>query len=127
MQIDNDDFYIDPLFYTASCGRLVAIELRVGDFRAEYMARWSSTCAAMPATRTGPTKNLPLGIIPVHRQEAGADRTAGTRQERIHVAEYPTVLPSREALRPLHESIVSGRGRACWKTRGTHERATSVR
>ena len=36
VQIDNDDFYIDLLFYNRRLRRLVAIELKLGDFKAEY-------------------------------------------------------------------------------------------
>jgi predicted nuclease of restriction endonuclease-like (RecB) superfamily len=36
VQIDNDDFYIDLLLYNRKLKRLVAIELKVGEFRAEY-------------------------------------------------------------------------------------------
>jgi len=34
LQIDNDDFYIDLLFYNRRLKRLVAIDLKLGDFKA---------------------------------------------------------------------------------------------
>ncbi len=36
LQIDEDDFYIDLLFYNRKLKRLVAIDLKVGRFKAEY-------------------------------------------------------------------------------------------
>lgn len=36
IQIDNDDFYIDLMFYNRRLKRLVAIDLKLGDFKAEY-------------------------------------------------------------------------------------------
>lgn len=36
IQIDDDDFYIDPLFYHSSLHRLIAIDLKLGNFKAEY-------------------------------------------------------------------------------------------
>ena len=36
LQIDNTDFYIDLLFYNRKLNRLVVIDLKVGEFRAEY-------------------------------------------------------------------------------------------
>lgn len=36
IQIDSDDFYIDLLFYHRRLKRLIAIDLKLGDFKAEY-------------------------------------------------------------------------------------------
>jgi predicted nuclease of restriction endonuclease-like (RecB) superfamily len=36
IQLDGDDFYIDLLFYNRKLKRLVAIDLKVGDFKAQY-------------------------------------------------------------------------------------------
>src|SRR5262249_1936917 len=36
IQLDQDDFYIDLLFYNRRLKRLVAIDLKLGDFKAEY-------------------------------------------------------------------------------------------
>ena len=39
LQIDDDDFYIDLLFYNRKLKRLVAIDLKLGNFRAEYKSQ----------------------------------------------------------------------------------------
>ena len=36
IQIDNDDYYIDLLFFHRNLNRLIAIDLKLGDFKAEY-------------------------------------------------------------------------------------------
>jgi predicted nuclease of restriction endonuclease-like (RecB) superfamily len=36
VQLDNDDFYIDLLFYNRKLKKLIAIDLKIGDFKAEY-------------------------------------------------------------------------------------------
>ena len=36
IQLDNDDFYLDLLFYNRKLRRLVAVELKLGEFKAEY-------------------------------------------------------------------------------------------
>jgi predicted nuclease of restriction endonuclease-like (RecB) superfamily len=36
IQLDNDDVYIDLLFYNRKLRRLVAIDLKIGEFKAEY-------------------------------------------------------------------------------------------
>ena len=112
VQIDNDDFYIDLLFYNRKLKRLVAIDLKVGDFRAEYKGQMELYLRWLAKYDQEPTENPPLGII----------LCAGKKQEQIelleldalgiHVAEYLTVLPSREALgAKLHQSIATARQR----------------
>ncbi len=39
LQIDDDDFYIDLLFYNRKLKRLVAIDLKIGNFRHEYKSQ----------------------------------------------------------------------------------------
>lgn len=39
LQIDNDDFYIDLLFYNRKLKRLIAIELKLGTFRPEHKSQ----------------------------------------------------------------------------------------
>lgn len=45
LQIDGDDFYLDLLFHHRRLNRLIAIDLKLGDFKAEYkgqMDNWRS-------------------------------------------------------------------------------------
>jgi predicted nuclease of restriction endonuclease-like (RecB) superfamily len=42
IQIDNDDFYIDLLFYNRILKRLVAVDLKLGSFKADYKGQ--KTC-----------------------------------------------------------------------------------
>ena len=57
--LDGDDFYIDLLFYHRRMSRLVAIELKIGDFKAAYSGqmelylRWNEA-STKPATRRQP-------------------------------------------------------------------------
>jgi len=112
LQIDNDDFYIDLLFYNRKLKRLVAIDLKAGDFRAEHKGQMELYLRWLAKYEQEPDENPPLGII----------LCAGKKQEQIelleldasgiHVAEYLTVLPPREILQAkLHQSIASARRR----------------
>jgi hypothetical protein len=44
IQIDNDDFYIDLLFYNRRLKRLVAIDLKLGDFKAADKPQVAQGC-----------------------------------------------------------------------------------
>jgi predicted nuclease of restriction endonuclease-like (RecB) superfamily len=49
--IDNDDHYIDLLFYHRPLRRLIAVDLKIGKFAAADKGRWSYTCAGSKGTK----------------------------------------------------------------------------
>jgi predicted nuclease of restriction endonuclease-like (RecB) superfamily len=70
IQLDNDDFYIDLLFYNRKLRRLVAIELKLGEFRAEYKGqmelylRWLARLTVLRPPALG------LRLAPLAQQRA---------------------------------------------------------
>jgi predicted nuclease of restriction endonuclease-like (RecB) superfamily len=112
LQIDNDDFYIDLLFYNRKLKRLVAIELKLGNFHHEYKSQMELYLRWLEKHEMEPGEAPPLGII----------LCAGKKQEQIelleldkggiHVAEYLAVLPAREILQvKLHQSIAAAKAK----------------
>lgn len=63
LQIDNDDFYIDLLFYNRRLKRLVAIDLKLGDFKAEYKGQMELYLRWLAKYEQEPGEAAPLGII----------------------------------------------------------------
>ena len=45
MTVDGEDYYLDLLFYHRRLRRLVAIDLKIGDFKPADKGRWNCTCA----------------------------------------------------------------------------------
>ncbi|MBI4291203.1 MAG: DUF1016 domain-containing protein [Betaproteobacteria bacterium] len=112
VQIDNDDFYIDLLFYNRKLKRLVAIELKVGDFRAEYKGQMELYLRWLAKHEQESDENPPLGIILCTGRKQEQIELLELDKSGIHVAEYLTVLPPRETLQAkLHQSIVNARQR----------------
>ncbi len=110
MQIDDDDFYLDLLFYNRKLKRLVAIDLKVGNFKAEYKGQMELYLRWLAKHEQEAGENPPLGII----------LCAGKKQEQIelleldsagiHIAEYLTTLPPKAVLKQrLHQAIVNAR------------------
>lgn len=110
--IDSDDYYIDLLFYHRGMQRLVAIDLKLGKFRAadkgqmELYLRWLDKYERRRGERS------PLGLI----------LCAGTSNEHVEllqlqktgmrVAEYFTELPPKKLLiKKLQEAIHTARER----------------
>lgn len=112
IQIDNDDFYIDLLFYNRKLRRLVAVELKIGDFRAEYKGQMELYLRWLAKYEQESNEHSPLGIILCTGKKQEQIELLELDKSGIHVAEYLTVLPSREALQAkLHQSVVMARQR----------------
>lgn len=106
LTVDNEDFYIDLLFFHRGLKRLVAIELKLGHFKPEYKGQMELYLRWLDKYERHEHEDSPLGMI----------LCAGKRQEQIellelgssgiHVAEYLIELPSKELLQQkLHTSI----------------------
>jgi len=112
LQIDDDDFYIDLLFYNRKLKRLVAIDLKTGDFRAEYKGQMELYLRWLTRHEQEPDENPPLGIILCTGKKQEQFELLELDKSGIHVAEYLTVLPPRETLQAkLRESIERARQR----------------
>lgn len=112
IQIDNDDFYIDLLFYNRRLKRLVAIDLKLGDFKAgdkgqmelylRWLAKYEQELGEAP----------PLGIILCSGKKQEQIELLELDASGIHVAEYLTSLPPKAMLQQkLHEAITRSRAR----------------
>lgn len=98
LQIDDDDFYIDLLFYNRKLKRLVALELKLGDFRAEYKGQMELYLRWLARHEQEPGEEPPLGIILCTGKKQEQIELLELDKSGIHVAEYLTVLPPREEL-----------------------------
>jgi len=112
LQIDNDDFYIDLLFYNRKLRRLVAVELKVGEFRTEYKGQMELYLRWLAKHEQEADENPPLGIILCTGKKHEQIELLELDKSGIHVAEYLTVLPPRATLQAkLHQSIETARQR----------------
>ena len=63
IQIDQDDFYIDLLFYNRKLKGLIAVDLKVGEFRAEYKGQMELYLRWLARYEQEADEEPPLGII----------------------------------------------------------------
>lgn len=98
IQLDNNDYYIDLLFYHRDMGRLIAIDLKLGDFKAEYKGQMELYLRWLSRYEKKPNEAEPLGIILCSGKQAELVELLELDQSGIHVAEYLTELPPRELL-----------------------------
>ena len=106
LQIDTDDFYVDLLLYNRKLKRLVAVELKTGEFKAEFKGQMELYLRWLARHEQEPDENPPLGIILCTGKKHEQIELLELDKSGIHVAEYLTVLPPREELRKkLNQSI----------------------
>ena len=79
IQLDNDDYYIDLLFYHRRLNRLIAIDLKLGDFKAEYKGQMELYLRWLSKYEKQAGENEPLGLILCAGKKTGAGGTAGAR------------------------------------------------
>ena len=112
IQIDSDDFYLDLLFYHRRLRRLIAIDLKLGDFKAEYKGQMELYLRWLAKHEQQPGEESPLGIILCAGKKKEQIELLELDRSGIHVAEYLTALPPRELLQQkLHAAIEISRAR----------------
>ena len=112
LQIDQQDFYIDLLFYNRRLRRLVAIELKLGEFKAADKGQMELYLRWLAKYEQEPGEAPPLGIILCTGKNREQIELLELGQSGIHVAEYMTGLPSRAQLeQKLHEAVALSKSR----------------
>ncbi|MDQ7061027.1 MAG: PDDEXK nuclease domain-containing protein [Sulfurimonas sp.] len=106
MQIDNEDFKIDLLFYNRKLKRLIAIELKLGKFKASYKGQMELYLRWLEKYEKEDDENSPIGIILCADKQSEQIELLQLEESNIHVAQYLTVLPKKELLQAkLHQAI----------------------
>ena len=110
IQIDTDDYYIDLLFYHRTLNRLIAIDLKLGDFKARDKGQMELYLRWLAKHEQRPGEKAPLGIILCAGKKEELVELLELDRSGIHVAEYFTVLPEKILLeKKLHDAIAKAR------------------
>jgi predicted nuclease of restriction endonuclease-like (RecB) superfamily len=104
--VDDEDFYLDLLFYHRRLRRLVVIDLKLGKFapadigQMEFYLRWIKKHEMRPGEED------PIGLILCASKSDERVELFELEKRGIRLAEYLTELPPRELLqRRLHEAV----------------------
>ena len=110
IQIDNEDFKIDLLFYNRKLKRLIAIELKLGKFKASYKGQMELYLRWLEKYEKEDDENSPIGIILCADKQSEQIELLQLEKSNIHVAQYLTVLPQKELLEAkLHQAIINAK------------------
>ncbi|MFD3004062.1 PDDEXK nuclease domain-containing protein [Pontibacter toksunensis] len=104
--IDNEDFKIDLLFYHRGLKRLVAIDLKLGKFRAAYKGQMELYLKWLDKHERKEGEESPIGLILCAEKSQEQIELLELDKGHIRVSEYLTQLPPKEVFASrLHKAI----------------------
>ena len=110
--VDGDDYYLDLLFYHRRLRRLVAIELKLGDFKPANKGQMELYLRWLDKYERREEEDAPIGLILCAGKKEETVRLLDMEGSGIRVASYWTEsLPKAELERKLHEAVVLARQR----------------
>ncbi|MDO9529225.1 MAG: PDDEXK nuclease domain-containing protein [Syntrophales bacterium] len=110
--VDNEDYYLDLLFFHRKLKRLIAIELKLSKFRPAYKGQMELYLRWLEKYGKEPGEETPLGLILCAGKTSEQIELLQLDKSGIKVAEYMTELPKRELLeQKLHKAVELARKR----------------
>lgn len=112
MIIDNEDFYLDLLFFHRKLKRLVAIELKLGKFHAKYKGQMELYLKWLDRYEKQDGENSPIGLLLCAETSREQIDLLEMYKDGIMVAEYWTELPAKKELgKRLHMALIQAKER----------------
>lgn len=106
MIIDGEDFKLDLLFYHRKLKRLVAIDLKLGKFKAAYKGQMELYLRWLQKNEMQAGEQTPIGLILCAEGNKEQIEYLQLNKAGIKIAEYLTELPSKKLLQQkLHQAI----------------------
>jgi predicted nuclease of restriction endonuclease-like (RecB) superfamily len=110
--IDDEDFHLDLLFFHRKLKKLIAIELKLDGFKADYKGQMELYLRWLDKYERCPGEEAPMGIILCAGKKTERIELLELGRSGIHVAEYLTEFPSKKMLQEkLHKAIKHARQR----------------
>lgn len=112
MILDGKDFYLDLLFYNRKLKRLVAIELKLGEFKTAHKGQMELYLKWLDKYEKQDGENSPIGLILCAGKNKEQIELLDMHKDGIMVAEYWTDLPPKKELEAkLHSLMIEVRQR----------------
>jgi predicted nuclease of restriction endonuclease-like (RecB) superfamily len=112
ISIDNEDYYLDLLFYHRRLKCLVAIELKLGKFEAAHKGQMELYLHWLEKYESIEGENPPIGLILCASKNQEHVELMQLENSNIKIAEYLTQLPDLKLIeQKLHQAIVIAKNR----------------
>jgi len=106
IQIDSDDYYIDLLFFNRKLKCLLAIDLKLGDFKPADKGQMELYLRWLDKYERQEDEQSPIGLVLCAGKKRETVELLALENSGIRVAEYMTELPPRKVLeQKLHTAI----------------------
>ncbi len=110
--VDNEDYYIDLLFYHRRLRCLVAIDLKLGRFQAAYKGQMELYLRWLEKYDMVEGENKPIGLILCAGKNEEHVELMHLHESNIRVADYLTILPERKLIeQKLQQAILRAHNR----------------
>ncbi|WP_026777882.1 YhcG family protein [Polaribacter sp. Hel_I_88] len=110
--LDEKDFYLDLLFFHRKLKRLVAIELKIGEFKPAYKGQMELYLKWLNKYDKQEGENNPIGLILCAGKSNEQIELLEMHKDGIMVAEYWTELPPKKQLeQKLHSLLIEAKAR----------------
>ncbi|WP_373766828.1 YhcG family protein [Glaesserella sp.] len=112
MIIDGEDFYLDLLFFHRKLRRLVAVELKLGKFKAQDKGQMELYLNWLNKYERQEFEEAPIGLILCAENSKEQVELLKMHKDGIMVAEYWTELPPKAELeQKLHNALIEAKMR----------------
>lgn len=110
MTIDHEDHYLDLLFYHRHLRRMVAIELKLGEFKAAYKGQMELYLAWLDRHERAASEEKPIGLILCAGKKHETVELLDMEKDGIRVSSYWTeALPKDLLQKKLHQAVAIAR------------------
>ena len=110
--VDGADFYLDLLFYHRRLRRLVAIDLKLEEFKPDYKGQMELYLRWLAKYEVHLGEEPPIGLILCAGKKQETVELLDPEKDGIHVASYWTkLLPKKQLERKLHDAVRLARAR----------------
>ena len=116
ISVDNEDYYLDLLFFHRRLRRLVAIDLKIDTFKAEYKGQMELYLKWLERNERRKGEKKPIGLILCAGKNEEHVELLELGRSNIRVASYMTELPPKKVLEAkLRLAIEAARNRLAAK------------
>lgn len=105
MIVDDDDYHLDLLFFSRPLRRLVAVELKIGKFKAAYEGQMKLYLKWLDCYERREGEESPIGLILCAETSREQVELQEMHKDGIIVAEYWTALPPKAELKARIQPI----------------------
>ena len=108
VQVGGKDFYIDLLFYNRALSCLVAIELKIGEFKPEHIGQINFYLEALDRDVRKPNENPSVGLILcASKDDAVVEYALSRSMSPTLVSDYTLCLPDKQILKDKLKELAS--------------------